>query len=70
MQAETHSAFVITVSWLRRHGTRSSVQSRAAPSEFRRLWQVISYFHISTVFRKRREALRVYFAIGFGTVTL
>jgi hypothetical protein len=34
---------------------------------FRRRWQVNSYFHISTVFRKRREALRIYFTIGAGT---
>jgi hypothetical protein len=26
-----------------------------------------SYFHISTVFRKRREALRIFFAIGADT---
>jgi hypothetical protein len=61
---------LLAMGWWWRHGKSSSVQSRAAPSEFRRRWQVISYFHMSTVFRKRREAWRVYFAIGFGTVTL
>jgi hypothetical protein len=65
--AEALSALVLTVSWLRRHGKSSSVQSRAAPFEFMRRWQVNSYFHTSTVFRKRREALEIYFAIAAGT---
>ena len=34
---------------------------------FSRRWQVNCYFHISTVFRKRRETLRIYLAIGAGT---
>ena len=54
------------VSWLRRHGKSGSVLSRAAPSAVRRRRNMNCYFHISTVFRMRREALRVFFAIRAG----
>jgi hypothetical protein len=54
------------VSWLRRHGTRGSVRSRAAPSAVRRRRNMNCYFHISTVFRMRRETLRFFFAIRAG----
>jgi hypothetical protein len=54
------------VSWLRRHGKSSSVLSRAAPSAVRRRRNMNCYFHISTVFRRRRETLRVFFAIRAG----
>ena len=54
------------VSWLRRHGKSSSVLSRAAPSAVRRRRNMNCYFHISTVFRMRRETLRVFFAIRAG----
>jgi hypothetical protein len=52
------------VSWLRRHGKSGSVLSRAAPSAVRRRRNMNCYFHISTVFRMRREALRFFFQLG------
>jgi len=63
VSAEGALSTLAFVSWLRRHGTRGSVLSRAAPSAVRRRRNMNCYFHISTVFRMRRETLRVFFAI-------
>ena len=52
------------VSWLRRHGTRGSVLSRAAPSAVRRRRNMNCYFHTSTVCRMRRETLRIFLQLG------
>jgi hypothetical protein len=60
-------ALVLSVSWWRRQGKSGSVRKPGRAVVARRRWQMNRYFHISTVFRVRREALRNYFVLKRGS---